>query len=419
MELVKRDNSAKIEVMLGDILVFLLAFFWFIEIKIVGRLFLLELVYLVIAVFFILTSVRLSLSPFLKKVLVLLAIWLVALMFSDWYRGTAFTNYARGWAKIFFFGINIFVIYQLCRNNPRRLFIYLLGLALGGIVKPSFFPEPNFVAIQGFWKTGYGFPVTTLALLVASFLGVNFLAVAFGLALLNLGLGYRSNALCCLVGALFYILSRGLDWKKLRQPAAFLRKGMAVVLIVGAFFYYYYDIGVFRSTTINVGQYELEGVAKNPLYGRLDFLVGLMAVWDSPLIGRGSWAGDPRFVTLLEQLYEAVGREDFYEEGTAETQIAGHSYLLGAWVEAGILGPLIWFFLFFQTLKGMIYLFKFRIQPVGLLAFLLSWFLWNILFSPLGAGERITAAFFTVLLNWVLTMGQKTGDEGLESPQGY
>ena len=416
MESLSRDHSAKLEAMAHNTIIFLLAFLWFIELNIIGRLFFIELVYIVIAGLIILTPGRLSISPFMKKVLVLLGISLLALILTDWYRGTAFQDYSRGWSKIFFLGINVFVIYHLCQNNRQRLFIFLFGLAVGGLVKPSFFPEPNFVA-GGFWKTGYGIPATTLGFLAAYSFGINGVGVAFGLALLNLGLGFRSLALSCLAATLVPILSQTRYFKLLKNPGTILRNALAVILIVGGFTYWYYNIGTFDPGTIAMGQYKLEEAEKNPLYGRLEFLVGLVAVWDSPIVGRGSWAKDPKYATMLEQMFEKVGREDFYGEGLFETLIPSHSYLIGSWVEAGICGALFWFFLLFQSLKGMVYLRNFKIELVASLAFFLSWFIWNILFTPLGAGERLTAAFFIVLLNWVLTQPQGLANGGIESPK--
>jgi len=285
----------------------------------------------------------------------------------------------------------------LCRNNPRRLSIYLLGLALGGLVKPSFFPETYFLK-GDIWKFGYGFPVTSLAILAAYFFGLNLGMVLFGLALLNLGLGYRSMALFCLMGTLLSILSEAVYYKRLKNAVLLLRNVFLITVAISAFFYFYYEIGIFESSTIDVGQYKLERAEKNPLYGRLEFLGGLKAVWDSPLIGRGSWAKDPKYLTFLEELAEAVGR-GFYQE---DSTIPSHSYVLGAWVEAGILGGLFWLFVLFQSLKAMKTLVNLNVQPPGLYGFLLSFLIWAILFSPFAASERLTAAFFTVLVNYIL-----------------
>jgi O-antigen ligase len=398
MELVIRNNSSKIKTMIFDIIVILLAFFWFIEIKIVGRLFLLELVYLIIAVVLILSPACLSLSPFLRKFFVLLAVWLLGLMFADWYWGTSFVDYARGWSKVFFFGINVFVIYQLCRNKPRRLFLYLFGLALGGLVQPSFFPENLFLE-GGTWKFGYGFPVTILTILAAYYFSVNLRMVTFGLALLNLGLGYRSMALFCLAGSMLSIWSKSPSNISINKKLAFFTKISFIILVVGISSYVYYEFGVVKSSIIDLGQVALEGEAKNPLYGRLEFIGGLKAVWDSPLIGRGSYPRDPYYSQYMELLAESLGKG--WEQ--KDYLIPTHSFVLGAWVEAGILGALFWLFVLFESVKSMTNLLYGNIRSIELCGFLISLLIWGILFSPLSGNERIFIAFCIVVVNWVLT----------------
>jgi O-antigen ligase len=229
-------------------------------------------------------------------------------------------------------------------------------------------------------------------------LGFNLLGVSFGLALLNLGLGFRSLAGFCLVGTLSSIWNRR-AYFKINDVALLLRNSVLIILAISAFLYFYYEIGVFEVSTIDVGQHQKGGAEKNPVYGRLEFLVGLQAIWDSPIIGWGSWGKDPHYIRIFEEITEKAGLH-FYSE---EKSIPSHSFLLGAWVEAGIGGAIFWFILLLQSLKGLKNLLKFNIQPIVVLTFILSAFIWDILFSPFGAHERLYAAFFTVLLNWVLT----------------
>jgi len=132
------------------------------------------------------------------------------------------------------------------------------------------------------------------------------------------------------------------------------------------------------------------------LGGRNEFLASSQAIFDSPLIGHGSWAKDQRYVELMQSRLEQLGYEVI---GVRESdQIPSHSYLLGSWVEAGILGALLWIWVLCLVYRSFraIYLSPLRPAPwVIFSALLLSW---NVLFSPFGADQRLFAAYQIALI---------------------
>ena len=82
--------------------------------------------------------------------------------------------------------------------------------------------------------------------------------------------------------------------------------------------------------------------------------------------------------------------------------IPSHSYLVGAWVEAGIFGLIFWLFVFYQAIKGFFCLILLKPRLIPILALILMGFLWAMWFSPFGAQARIFAAFNIVIVQFIL-----------------
>jgi hypothetical protein len=85
-------------------------------------------------------------------------LWLFGQVITDIVRGTVFSDYARGWAKIGFTLINFCALYLLLYGHQHRLTLYAVGLATGGLI--SFFVNPSPYAADYPWKFGYGTPIT-------------------------------------------------------------------------------------------------------------------------------------------------------------------------------------------------------------------------------------------------------------------
>lgn len=390
-----------------EICLFLIFALWFVEVKIVGRLFLVEIIYLAIAVRVLLTDFnqRILSSTFMKRLLILWLCWFIVQMLTDWYRGTPFFDYARGWAKIFFFGTNTIALYALIRNEERRLILFLAASAVGGILKTFFIPSKFFVG-GSMWKFGFGGAVVMLLILVSMRLRRWIYAplMLIALGILNLFFDYRSLALCCIGAATITFIAHFYQFAKEK----FVFEGKLVpriptiimIICVGftALWYFYglsgrYDIG------INVGQRHLKGDARNPLYGRLMIVSGIRAVLDSPIIGYGSWARDMKYVYYLEGLKARLGLTG---GPITSDLIPTHSFIIGGWVEAGIVGGIFWIFVFYHTVKALIWMVLYNFQLTPVFSFLLIGFCWTIWFSPFAFSGRITVAFKVVLLGFIL-----------------
>jgi O-antigen ligase len=137
------------------------------------------------------------------------------------------------------------------------------------------------------------------------------------------------------------------------------------------------------------------------LGGRTELLASIPAIYDSPILGHGSWARDPLYLIGMARALALMGYEgDVHIDRSQfiEGQIPAHSYIFQAWVDGGVLGAVFWGWILVLTAKGLM-----RVYPgiavllpaVSFLAFLL---LWNIPFSPYGTQERITFPYTIVML---------------------
>lgn len=127
--------------------------------------------------------------------------------------------------------------------------------------------------------------------------------------------------------------------------------------------------------------------------GRHDFFMSAALVFQNPVLGYGSYAEDKNGF-----------REDFLWRHGMDLSVSqdsnmlpGHSYLLGAWVYAGLLGALFFIFVLkivFKTLKYGNFLYDTRMSAMYLYVTIL--YVWNILFSPFA--DRMNFLFIVITL---------------------
>lgn len=135
--------------------------------------------------------------------------------------------------------------------------------------------------------------------------------------------------------------------------------------------------------------------------GRPEILVSSVAVMDSPILGHGSWARDYKYIELLyDTMYERgmtdQGDIDALEEDSAGL-IPAHSHVMNAWVWAGIMGAVFWFYVWWLLAKTTVRLAMHRPLMAPLYTYLLIGMMWDILFSPFGTGRRVMEGVLLVI----------------------
>ncbi|MEX1032384.1 MAG: hypothetical protein WDZ30_03410, partial [Cellvibrionaceae bacterium] len=148
-----------------DCLSFLAPLLRFLEIDLVGRLYLTEILLAAVLPFLFARYGRRLSEPLPRVAIVLLLLWLFAQVITDLVRGSHFEDYARGWAMIGFTLINFCSVYLLLRGYPKRLVLFAAGAALGGLI--AYYVAPDDYSIAHPWKFGYGSTVTWSLVLLA------------------------------------------------------------------------------------------------------------------------------------------------------------------------------------------------------------------------------------------------------------
>jgi hypothetical protein len=401
-------------------------------VKLIGNLPLAELLFLPLMPILVFVQGRQMVRPTMRPLLLLLGVWLVGQILTDIYRETAFLNWARGDANIIFFGIDLLALTALLGRSTSRKVVYLIGYSISALLMIKLQPS-NFGGMDPGWKWGWGPPITILVVLGSSFFYrrrnyavalLFLLAIAAG----NLIGNSRSRVGFLLMAATLTIPIVPERLGRLRVlplPGTFGRVLVLSALALGAGGA---ALGAVELATLS-GMLEHNQQEKNErqsqspggmlIGGRPEILVSSRAVIDSPILGHGSKPKDPKYSEMLADFQARYGLSkispDELEEKT-EGAIPSHSFLLGTWVSAGVLGVGFWIYLLSPAGKALIRLPVLSLPLAPLYAYLLTGLLWDIFFSPFAGIHRVLTAFAIVLAAEVL----ETREPGLatESSRG-
>lgn len=392
------------------IFAFLVSFFSFANINVGSQLYITELL-LAVYLLFSIKKFRLLSEPLPRKILLLGFLWLISQVVTDLIRDTPSENYLRGWAAIIFFLIDFCAVYIMVRRKPFLLRALLLGSILGAIV--SFLVWPTEFSITEPWKFGYGLPITMLLLLYLS-TGNKYKAkwapmLLFFLGTLSIYLNARSlGGITILTAAILYLSKKPtfISYvKQRRNPLKLVGLAVTLFLIIIGISSLYQFAAESGYLPENVTAKYQSGKTKNDdligklLGGRYEILISSKAVIDSPIIGHGSWAEDSKYTYMLYDVFDKL-EMDVSEYGTDysirnSNLIPTHSVIMQAWVWAGFMGAFFWFFVLKYIVRNTLTSLttSHSLQPIIIFTSILA--IWNLLFSPFGAGERF---YWTLVL---------------------
>jgi hypothetical protein len=341
-------------------------------------------------------------------------LWLVGQVLTDVVRQSPFEDYSRGWSKIVLTLTHFAAIALLVRQSQKRLILYGAGLGLGGVL--TFFFAPGVYAADYPWKFGLGPPVTILFCLLAGTVAqrsrTSAVTILAGIGVVNLVLGFRSLGGICAFAAIYtsFQLSSGLADSRLRKRRTVVAIAILAVGAWGVSSVYAHGAksGWFGADEREKYEVQSSGGGGLLLGGRSDLLASSAAIFDSPLLGHGSWAKDPLYGAILINSMTDLG----YEDATAGLDgdlIPSHSYIFGAWVESGIVGAVFWAWVLWLTVSALIHA-SGREPLFPFFAFIGMSLVWNVLFSPYGADGRFTATYFVyaMILFSLHSQAQKT-----------
>jgi hypothetical protein len=380
-----------------------------VEVRIVGRLFGSDIFLLAIFPLLLRSRWRLLTARLPMSVLRLELLWLAGQVATDLWRRTPFEDLARGESMIAFGLFHFAALYMLLYGSRQRIVEYALGLAVGGIL--AFFFDPSYYAAAYPWKFGVGEPITILVVVVAAATlsaGGVFASSATLLfaACVNLYMGFRSMAGVCFLASAFLMIQR--ESARLSRPS----RAATVTIAVAAFAalagtFKIYD---FAASTGLLGfhaqqEFEVQSAGEFGvlLGGRGEIFSSALAIRDSPILGHGSRALDTDYALQGQMIMRDLGYKPLAPDPQAATGlIPEHSYLFGAWTNAGILGAVFWAWVFTVAIRAMFTLFRMAEPLSPLIAFSVVLLAWDLLFSPYGAQQRFFASYEVVLAVYIL-----------------
>ncbi|MFZ2122402.1 MAG: hypothetical protein WA012_06050 [Rhodoferax sp.] len=386
------------------------------KINLVGELYLGE----IIAVAYVIFNItRLQLSKVERSFVIFALIWACAQLVSDIFNRTELTDALKGiFAPLVFITTFIFLINYI-RNKPERLPFLLLGFVLGGLVRLLIFPTPYF--LYNPWKWGLGSSLLGLYIIYFSFLAkkknniILFMVLMLFFAV-SLYFDGRSMAVFPLISALMYIKFHTNKVSSFSTRLSGKFSGLKILLIVlpvlfvvnaaaSAFFSSPMVLSNFSSAAAAKYRAQASGAYGILFGGRSEILVSGQAFLDKPLLGHGSWAKDKSgyldaHSILRYQLgYSSLREDGQYEDFDSESLIPAHSYLMGAFVWAGLFGGLFWIIVLNNVIK--VFIKNINFLPFYFYAGVIN-FIWAVFFSPFGASGRwgsviFLAAFFSYI----------------------
>lgn len=410
------------------VLLFLLPFASLVQVQVVGTLYGLD----ILLGLTLLVTLASRNSPKtlgqMKWALVLMGVWLLGAVLSDWWVAAPFEDWSRGLAKLLFFGVALASIWLLTGGRARELSIMMGGFGLAAIV--GVWVSPSGFATQDPWKFGIGGGLlyfTIFATTIPSVrraIGIHGPPVAvFVIGLLSLIQNSRSLAMAAIMAAAYSLFAILVNRKpaiaKMMTPASFtimLVVGLLSVQVLAAGYGTLAKSGVLgRAAAEKYDMQTVGGDISLLLGGRSETLVSIEAIKDSPIVGHGSWAKDPHYTLLyFDKLNELGIRTISFEYfGNESYLIPSHSHLFGAWVEHGVLGVLFWIFVLILALRSLYSILKANAVPGVMVAVSAFLVIWDVLFSPFGGGARFDKALqICILLAAVQSLGGLRGLAG-------
>lgn len=386
-----------------------------IEVNLIGRLFLPEIILTALLPFLLLARGRILRNPLPFVFLALVTVWLFGQITTDLMQGTPSQDYLRGWARILFTTACFASIYLLINNRRDRIALYFLGVVIGLLV--DFFLAPSEYAARHPWKFGLASPITFGVFLLAAYSGKFPLlstrfaptAMAAAIGLINLYMGYRSLGGICLMVSIYLAIWPLFATSNKRPKKLKLRTvvGFSILILASGFtvvetFSFVAKTGYLGADAQRKFQFQGTGEFGLLLGGRQEIFVSARAVRENPVFGHGSWAKDPEF-TYHYAIFE-LRRQLGYptNEYISHDLLPTHSHLFGSWVEAGILGAVFWIWIATLGLRALALLYRCNDPMVPLFVFMAFHLLWDIIFSPFGAEARFTTTFVIISLMWVI-----------------
>ena len=370
-----------------------------------------------------------QLAP-LKLCFFLMTIWLAGAVMSDLYRGSAPNDFLRGWSRLILLGVNIAMIWLLCKGSLKLISLYSMSSGAAMVIGALTSSDP--LTRSAPWKFGMGAGLITL---VAGLTGIPYFRkgiqkffpeiAILGLSMVSLLLNSRTMFAIGALAAGYSLLSR---WILLHRRSI-SKLAFSSIVLVGALVAQAIVMAYEYSASQGwLGEYarrkylmQVDNDAGLFVSGRSESLVSLEAIRDMPILGHGSWAKDPYYsiVYYVKQKELGLPVPPSWQQFGADSEyiIQSHSHLLGSWVDAGILSVPFWLWTLILAFGSLYAVVARRNQPNIIVIFFSFLVIWDVLFSPFSAQARITKALQIVVLVMVQRMTKNQASGRIEQSQ--
>ena len=324
-------------------------------------------------------------------------IWFLDQGFSNAYHQVSKLDQLLSLSQIFVLLVLMYWSLTWFQQNIKRIFYFIMGYCLS--VLPTYFFIPTLYSRSYAWQFLFGPMITILVFLKLSrghYSSPIKLTIISVLAALNLVGGGRSMALMTLLSATA-LLKRGVSKRRASSTLLIL------LAIVGTLFFaenIYKDLALSGKIGQNQQIKAQLQYSSGPLLlvGRSELLYALASLKENWIAGSGA---KPEITTdILNRTAEFEISSGVIHTSTAAYQIYTktgllpmHSMLFSSWINGGIIALVFWMLLSWKILRWS-YLSDISKGPLGLLSYyLVITYFWALLFSPLGAGPRVSLAF--------------------------
>ena len=381
----------------------------FLKFNLIGVLYASELILILCFIFLLPKKYHLiknEVTPFIPLGL----LFLFSQVVSDLYRDSLSEDFLRGWANIVLFLINTITLFILLDNNKEKFFIFGIGIVVGLIL--SYFYSPNIYSQAGLvWKFGYGYAITFLIALLTtrSFLQNELLKslIFLFLAFLNFYLGFRSLAGISLLVFIFLTLMKYNTIQKFMYDE---RSGKSKIFGIFCFFIFSSFLVNYTYTFLVTNSYlgydeaikfqNQSGPLGVLIGGRQELLSSIYAIYQSPIIGYGSWAKNPFSDALLTDLLNQLG---YYTPAVSYfgDRIPTHSHIFGSWITAGIFGAFIWLWFLYKAIKAILINSINKDNWNSFFYFISILIIWHLFFNHFNGSARFYDGYYLCIILFI------------------
>lgn len=354
-------------------------------------------------------------NRYVRKFVFLLLLWLLAIVLSDAYNNSELVNFLKGFFNVVIILVLLPVVYWALYDKPERLIYFLIGAGISKIISYYFIELHHFDTVFNaqMWKVYAYLPITIGVSGFLYYKGRKWIAIFLmeGFALWTLfNLSRHVFLITTIAICLLLIINNGKVQKTydyIRIPTSKVVKMLLVAAIGFVGVKYGYET---LATNGALGErayvkYMSQKNSKMGLAsGRGDFVQAVFAISKEPIWGYGSYAKNTDH--FFREFNKAA---DLGVRNTGKVEpshMPTHSYILGAWVSAGILAVPFWIYALYLSIS---FLFRYSCFDARMALVNLEFgclMIWNILFSPFQ--NRLDFLFFMIIACVVIQRANST-----------